>query len=153
MADMVDVLSELISPDADLGFLNPLIDLLKEDVVREKLQETARIYYSNSFITFNLIPWIILAAIIYRLWLMMSEEGYGGSSSGYGAPEAGYGAPEAGYGAPAPAAGYGSRKSDAIASLQAQVAALQESYGFGGDQGNYGAYDTQNPDVAAAYGS
>ena len=130
-----------------------LEEILSNGEVTEKLEEAGRLYYSNSFITFNLIPWIILAAIIYRLWLMMSEEGYGGSGSGYGAPEAGYGAPEAGYGAPAPAAGYGSRKSDAIASLQAQVAALQESYGFGGDQGNYGAYDTQNPDVAAAYGS
>lgn len=95
----------------------PLMELIEDDDVREKVSETARIFFSNGNITVNLIPALLVGLGLLALKSLLgipllgllgggdTATGYGGGSSGYGAPDAGYGAPDAGYGAPD--AGYG----------------------------------------------
>eukprot|EP00090_Calanus_glacialis_P027071 TRINITY_DN42607_c0_g1_i1.p1 TRINITY_DN42607_c0_g1~~TRINITY_DN42607_c0_g1_i1.p1 ORF type:complete len:238 (-),score=67.64 TRINITY_DN42607_c0_g1_i1:312-992(-) len=116
----------------------PLLELFNNKEVQARMMdtlETARIYYTGTDITINLI-WSIL--IFGGLLLLLKpllgiplldnilgamtgsspsygsgiSDGYGAPDAGYGAPDAGYGAPDAGYGAPdagygAPDAGYG----------------------------------------------
>ena len=131
--------------------------ILTSGEVTEKLEEAGRLYYSNSFVTFNLLPLVIAAVVLYYIFgNWESGDSYGGSSSGYDAPEAGYGAPEAsyaapdaGYGAPAPNAGYGFRlnKRNTILDLQAKIASLQDKqYGATENEayGAYSPYDTSS---------
>jgi len=97
----------------------PLMDLWKLPLVQENIEESARIFFSNTDQTVSLIPALIAGVLAVLLLLgfpllkgLLGGDGGGGSGygapaepSGYGAPDAGYGAPDAGYGAPD--AGYG----------------------------------------------
>lgn len=102
-----------------------LMDLWNTPGVAEKLEETARVYFANSILTINLIPALLVGALLlfllppllgfpilngllgggggasYGSNLEISD-GYGAPSPSYGAPEPAYGAPEPSYGAPAP---------------------------------------------------
>merc|ERR1712113_495389 len=102
------------------------MDLWNTPGVQENLEQSARVFFSNSFQTINLIPALLVGALLlfllppllgfpilngllggggggasYGSNLEISD-GYGAPSSSYGAPEASYGAPEPSYGAPAP---------------------------------------------------
>merc|ERR1712217_653542 len=58
-------MTEFVSPGApgnQLQFLDPLFELWANPVVREKLEETGRLWWSNSDITVNL--WWSLAAVL-----------------------------------------------------------------------------------------
>jgi len=84
--------------------------------VADKLEESARIFFSSSELTVSLIPALIVGLLLLFLIplaipiLLPKLGGSGGASygsnlevsDGYGAPDAGYGAPDAGYGAPEP---------------------------------------------------
>jgi len=110
-----------------------LMDLWNTPGVAEKLEETARVYFANSILTINLIPALLVGALLlfllppllgfpilngllgglggggggasYGSNLEISD-GYGAPSSSYGAPEPSYGAPEPSYGAPAASNSY-----------------------------------------------
>merc|ERR1711936_1073333 len=103
-----------------MASLAPLISQLATDeYVQEKVAETARQFFSNSFLTVSLWPAIIVGALFLLLGLPLLSMIFGesGGSTGYGAPEPSYGAPEPSYGAPepsygAPSSSYGYRRSD-----------------------------------------
>jgi len=106
-------------------------------------EETARVYFANSILTINLIPALLVGALLlfllppllgfpllngllgglggggggasYGSNLEISD-GYGAPSSSYGAPEPSYGAPEPSYGAPEPSYGAPAPSYDAPAS-------------------------------------
>merc|ERR1712186_109494 len=94
----------------------------------EKIEESARVFFSNSILTVNLIPALLVGALLLFLLPFLLglpilnglgggggsasygsnlevSDGYGAPSSSYGAPEASYGAPEPSYGAPEPSYG------------------------------------------------
>merc|ERR1712037_337304 len=104
------------------NLLTPVFDLLQDEVVREKLEDSARVFFSNSNLTINLIPALIIGALglLFLLPLlgipildilggMMSDVVGGGHGGGYSAP------------------GDTTYYDQTIADLQQQVAALQES--------------------------
>merc|ERR1711936_411761 len=103
-----------------MASLAPLISQLATDeYVQEKVAETARQFFSNSFLTVSLWPATIVGALFLLLGLPLLSMIFGesGGSTGYGAPEPSYGAPEPSYGAPepsygAPSSSYGYRRSD-----------------------------------------
>merc|ERR1712088_465910 len=117
------------------NLLTPVFDMLQDEVVREKLEDSARVFFSNSNLTINLIPALIigLLGLLFLLPLLgipildILGDGMaaavGGSS--YGAPDAGYGAPSTGYGYVA--RGDTTYYDQTIADLQSQVEALQTS--------------------------
>merc|ERR1711902_296074 len=104
--------------------------------VAEKLEETARVYFANSILTINLIPALLVGALLLFLLppllgfpilngLLGGLGGGGGGASygsnleisdGYGAPSSSYGAPEPSYGAPEPSYGAPAASYDAPAS-------------------------------------
>merc|ERR1712203_790497 len=107
--------------DINLDFLKPLYELVQNEEVQKKLDETARLYWSpdvdDNTVTVNLIPSLIvliIAALVAlpllgvpifgllgdSLKVGVGGGGYGAPSSGYGAPSSDYGAPSSGYGAP-----------------------------------------------------
>merc|ERR1712203_419205 len=115
------------SPNMD-NLAASLMELWNTPGVAEKVEETARVYFANSILTINLIPALLVGALLlfllppllgfpilngllggggggggasYGSNLEISD-GYGAPSSSYGAPEPSYGAPEPSYGAPAP---------------------------------------------------
>merc|ERR1712141_972252 len=113
------------SPNMDSPLAASLMDLWDTPGVQENLEQSARVFFSNSFQTINLIPALLVGALLlfllppllgfpilngllggggggasYGSNLEISD-GYGAPSSSYGAPEASYGAPEPSYGAPA----------------------------------------------------
>merc|ERR1712172_181196 len=117
------------SPNMDT-LATSLMDLWNTPGVAEKLEETARVYFANSILTINLIPALLVGALLlfllppllglpilngllggggggasYGSNLEISD-GYGAPSSSYGAPEPSYGAPEPSYGAPAASNSY-----------------------------------------------
>merc|ERR1712203_398188 len=117
-----------------------LMDLWNTPGVQENLEQSARVFFSNSFQTINLIPALLVGALLlfllppllgfpilngllggggggasYGSNLEISD-GYGAPSSSYGAPEASYGAPEPSYGAPEPSYGAPAASYDAPAS-------------------------------------
>merc|ERR1712018_773412 len=112
------------------NLLTPVFDLLQDEVVREKLEESARVFFSNSNLTINLIPALIIGALglLFLLPLLgipildilggMMSDVVGGHGGGYSAPSTGYGYV---------ARGDTSYYDQTIADLQQQVAALQES--------------------------
>merc|ERR1711936_726040 len=128
--------------DINLDFLKPVYELVQNEEVQKKLDETARLYWSpdvdSNTVTVNLIPSIIVLIIAALVALPLlgvpifgllgdSLKGVGvGGGGGYGAPSTDYGAPSSGYGSP-----HG--RSDiayyeqSIADLQQQVASLQGS--------------------------
>merc|ERR1712242_358823 len=96
-----------------MASLAPLISQLATDeYVQEKVAETARQFFSNSFLTVSLWPAIIVGALFLLLGIPLLSMIFGdtGGSTGYGAPEPSYGAPEPSYGAPS--SSYGYRRSD-----------------------------------------
>merc|ERR1712228_1003900 len=131
--------------DINLDFLKPVYELVQNEEVQKKLDETARLYWSpdvdSNTVTGNLIPSIIVLIIAALVALPLlgvpifsllgdSLKGVGvGGGAGYGAPSTDYGAPSSGYGAPS----HGHGRSDiafyeqSIADLQQQVANLQGS--------------------------
>jgi hypothetical protein len=108
-------MTEFVSPGSStnqLQFLQPLSELWADPVVREKLEETGRLWWSNSDITVNL--WWSLAAILIGvatlllfLWLLGFDVLSSSSGSGYGLA-------------------YRS-DNDIIGELHARVSALEES--------------------------
>merc|ERR1711894_412155 len=106
------------SPNMDTTLATSLMDLWNTPGVSEKLEETARVYFANSILTVNLIPALLVGALLLFLLplfgfpLLDKHLGGGGGgasygsnleiSDGYGAPSSSYGAPEPSYGAPAP---------------------------------------------------
>merc|ERR1712038_1740039 len=119
------------SPNMDT-LATSLMELWNTPGVAEKVEETARVYFANSILTINLIPALLVGALLlfllppllgfpilngllgglggggggasYGSNLEISD-GYGAPSSSYGAPEPSYGAPEPSYGAPEPSYG------------------------------------------------
>merc|ERR1711936_756088 len=133
--------------DINLDFLKPLYELVQNEEVQKKLDETARIYWSpdvdDNTVTVNLIPSLIvliIAALValpllgVPIFSLLSD-----SLKGVGVGGGGYGAPSSGYGAP-------SGRSDiayyeqSIADLQQQVASLQGSTYYNSPAGD-GAQD------------
>jgi len=127
------------SPNMDT-LATSLMDLWNTPGVAEKVEETARVYFANSILTINLIPALLVGALLlfllppllgfpilngllggggggasYGSNLEISD-GYGAPSPSYGAPEPSYGAPEPSYGAPEPSYGAPAPSYDAPAS-------------------------------------
>merc|ERR1712018_204995 len=116
--------------DINLDFLKPLYELVQNEEVQRKMEETARLYWSpgvdSNTVTVNLIPSVI--ALIIAALIALPLLGVpifsllGDSLKGVGVGGAGYGAPSHGHG-----------RSDiafyeqSIADLQQQVANLQGS--------------------------
>merc|ERR1712172_167490 len=86
----------------DLSFLEPVYELVRDEEVRSKLEETGRIFFANSNLTINLIPALIigLLGLLFLLPLlgipildilggMMSDVVGGGHGGGYSAPSTG----------------------------------------------------------------
>merc|ERR1712051_320193 len=125
-----------LSPDMDTLAVS-LVDLWHTPGVQEKIEESARVFFSNSILTVNLIPALLVGALLLFLLpfllglpILNGLGGGGGSASygsnlevsdGYGAPSSSYGAPEASYGAPAPSY-------DAPASNSYDAPAVSNSY-------------------------
>merc|ERR1711990_741264 len=109
------------SPNMD-NLATSLMELWNTPGVAEKVEETARVYFANSILTINLIPALLVGALLLFLLppllgfpilngLLGGLGGGGGGASygsnleisdGYGAPSSSYGAPEPSYGAPEP---------------------------------------------------
>merc|ERR1712186_230060 len=127
-----------LSPDMDTLAVS-LVDLWHTPGVQEKIEESARVFFSNSILTVNLIPALLVGALLLFLLPFLlglpilnglgggggsasygsnleGSDGYGAPSSSYGAPEASYGAPEPSYGAPEPSYGAPAASYDAPAS-------------------------------------
>merc|ERR1712045_1034879 len=139
--------------DINLDFLKSLYELVQNEEVQKKLDETARLYWSpdvdSNTVTVNLIPSVIVLIIAALVALPLlgvpifsllgdSLKGVGvGGGGGYGAPSSDYGAPSSGYGAPS----HGHGRSDiasyeqSIADLQQQVANLQGSAYYPASEG------------------
>merc|ERR1712014_551787 len=131
--------------DINLDFLKPLYELVQNEEVQRKMEETARLYWSpdvdSNTVTVNLIPSVIALIIAALIALPLlgvpifsllgdSLKGVGVGGGGYGAPSSGYGAPSHGHG-----------RSDiafyeqSIADLQQQVANLQGSAYYPASEG------------------
>jgi len=103
-----------------MASLAPLLSLVSDEYVQEKVIETARQFYSNGDLTVSLWPSIVVGVLFLLLGLPLLGILFGdsaGSTSGYGAPEPSYGAPEPSYGEPepsygAPSSSYGFRRSE-----------------------------------------
>merc|ERR1712083_129955 len=125
------------SPNMDT-LATSLMDLWNTPGVAEKVEETARVYFANSILTINLIPALLVGALLLFLLppllgfpILNGLLGGGGGgasygsnleiSDGYGAPSPSYGAPEASYGAPEPSY-------DAPASNSYDAPAVSNSY-------------------------
>merc|ERR1711899_473750 len=138
--------------DINLDFLKPLYELVQNEEVQRKMEETARLYWSpdvdSNTVTVNLIPSVIALIIAALIALPLlgvpifsllgdSLKGVGVGGGGYGAPSSGYGAPSTDYGAPS----HGHGRSDiafyeqSIADLQQQVANLQGSAYYPASEG------------------
>merc|ERR1712106_449662 len=90
-----------------MDILSPVMDLVHNAFVQEKVEEVAKLFFTSDSITINLLPGLIaggllllllipLLALLFQPAAAASEGGYGG----YSAPEESYGAPESSYGAP-----------------------------------------------------
>merc|ERR1712210_259585 len=139
------------SPNMDT-LATSLMDLWNTPGVAEKVEETARVYFANSILTINLIPALLVGALLlfllppllgfpilngllggggggasYGSNLEISD-GYGAPSPSYGAPEPSYGAPEPSYGAPEPSYGAPAPSYDAPAASNSYDAPASNSY-------------------------
>merc|ERR1739844_651059 len=134
--------------DINLDFLKPVYELVQNEEVQKKLDESARLYWSpdvNDYtVTVNLIPSIIvlIIAALVALPLLgvpifsLRSDGLKGAGVGGG----GYGAPSAGYGAPSHGRSDIAYYEQSIADLQQQVASLQGSTYYNSPAGD-GAQD------------
>merc|ERR1712242_94946 len=88
--------------------LQPLFQLIEKPELREKVEDTARIYFQGDGTSVNLIPALIVGLLLLIGLLKLlglpilasfGLDGLGGDTSGggYGAPSGGYGAPSSGY--------------------------------------------------------
>ena len=78
------------------AFLHPLYELWQDEKVREKVEETGRLFFSNSFLTIDLLRYIywgaaILAGLALLLWLLSGDTFIGGDSYGSSGSGSGYG--------------------------------------------------------------
>merc|ERR1712001_416871 len=102
------------SPNMD-NLATSLMELWNTPGVAEKLEETARVYFANSILTINLIPALLVGALLLFLLPpllgfpilngLLGGLGGGGGGASYGSNleiSDGYGAPSSSYGAPAP---------------------------------------------------
>jgi len=130
----------------DFGFVQPLIELWQDEKIREKLEETGRLYYTNSFLSIDLYVYLywgagIIGGLLLLSWMLGIDF--------FGLIETG-------------GSGYGQiYRSDnvAIAELQEQVATLQGAAAGNNYRGYaepaYAGYETaaaQNTD-GVSYGS
>merc|ERR1712088_455932 len=121
--------------DINLDFLKPVYELVQNEEVQKKLDETARLYWSpdvdDNTVTVNLIPSLIvliIAALVALPLLGVPIFGLlGDSLKGVGVGGGGYGAPSSGYGAPSHGRSDIAYYEQSIADLQQQVASLQGS--------------------------
>lgn len=106
-----------------LDVIAPLLEMFQDQKMQDKAMETARLLFTGTGISVNLIPSIVIFGLLGLITkafgpiLLSLLGGLGGDSGGasygselqisdaYGAPDAGYGAPDAGYGAPASGGG------------------------------------------------
>merc|ERR1712072_141060 len=102
------------SPNMD-NLVTSLMELWNTPGVAEKVEETARVYFANSILTINLIPALLVGALLLFLLPpllgfpllngLLGGLGGGGGGASYGSNlgiSDGYGAPLSSYGAPAP---------------------------------------------------
>merc|ERR1712158_282518 len=135
--------------DINLDFLKPLYELVQNEEVQKKLDETAGLYWSpdvdDNTVTVNLIPSLIvliIAALVALPLLGVPIFGLlGDSLKGVGVGGGGYGAPSSGYGAPSHGRSDIAYYEQSIADLQQQVASLQGSTYYNSPVGD-GAQDT-----------
>ena len=108
-----------------------VLDLWNIPQVQNTVKDTARIFFTSSSVTINLVPALLAAALGLGLLALIAlpllggggdtgasygsnleiTDGYGASASGYNTPASGYDAPASGYDAPAngyeePSSGY-----------------------------------------------
>merc|ERR1712088_409612 len=141
--------------DINLDFIKPVYELVQNEEVQKKLDETARLYWSpdvdDNTVTVNLIPSLIVLIIAAVVALPLlgvpifsllgdSLKGVGVGGGGYGAPSSDYGAPSSGYGAPSHGRSDIAYYEQSIADLQQQVASLQGSTYYNSPVGD-GAQD------------
>merc|ERR1739846_3580 len=141
--------------DLNLDFLKPIYELVQNEEVQKKLDETARLYWSpdvdSNTVTVNMIPSLIvliIAALValpllgVPIFSLLSDglKGAGAGGGSYGAPSSGYGAPSSGYGAPSHGRSDIAYYEQSIADLQQQVASLQGSTYYNSPAGD-GAQD------------
>jgi len=117
-----------------LSLLQPFMDLIEDDFLREKVEDTARVYFTSPNFTVNLIPAIIIGLLLLIGLLKLlglpilasfGLDGIGGSGDGgYGAPSGGYGTPSSGYGQ---AYARGDYFDSTVADLQEQINQLVAS--------------------------
>merc|ERR1711910_313917 len=134
--------------DINLDFLKPLYELVQNEEVQRKMEETARLYWSpdvdDNTVTVNLIPSVI--ALIIAALIALPLLGVpifsllGDSLKGVGVGGGGYGAPSSGYGAPSHGRSDIAYYEQSIADLQQQVASLQGSTYYNSPAGD-GAQD------------
>jgi len=111
-----------------LAILQPLMDLIEEPVLREKVEDTARIYFTGTGTTVNLVPALIvglllLVGLLKLLGLpILASFGIGGGDS------------DGGYGTSGGGSGYGQAYArgdnyfdQSVADLQQQINQLIES--------------------------
>merc|ERR1712117_692789 len=118
--------------DINLDFLKPLYELVQNEEVQRKMEETARLYWSpdvdDDTVTVNLIPslivLIIAAVVALPLLGVPIFSLLGDSLKGVGVGGGGYGAPSSGYGAPSHGRSDIAYYEQSIAGLQQQVASL-----------------------------
>merc|ERR1719438_411528 len=153
-----------MSPDTLVSMLQPLYNLIEDQDTRDKVEETARLYFANTngngSVTVNLIPAIIIGLLLLIGLLKLlglpilasfGLDGIGGSGDGgYGAPSGGYGTPSSGYGQ---AYARGDYFDSTVADLQEQINQLVASnealtnqvyYGSGVATNSVGAGLTSN---------
>jgi len=154
-------------------FIAPLLELFNNKDVQERMEETARIYFTSNNVTVNLVWSFLIFGLLGLLLKPLfgiplldnilgamtgggGDPAYGsGISGGYGAPDAGYGAPDAGYGAPdagygAPDAGYGAPDAGYDAPDSGYDAPASGGSGYDAPSSGYDSPDTYGSPAAAA---
>merc|ERR1712128_157688 len=87
-----------------MAILSPVMDLVQNAFVQEKVEEAAKLFFTSDSVSINLLPGLIVGALLVLLLIpllaLLFQPTASGGSTGYGAPEETYGAPSSGYGAP-----------------------------------------------------
>merc|ERR1712106_373573 len=99
-----------------MAILSPVMDLVQNAFVQEKVEEVAKLFFTSDSVSINILPGLIVGGLLLLLLIpllaLLFQPAASGGATGYGAPEETYGAPSPGYGAPeetygAPSPGYG----------------------------------------------
>merc|ERR1712106_539237 len=99
-----------------MAILSPVMDLVQNAFVQEKVEEAAKLFFTSDSVSINLLTGLIVGALLLLLLIpllaLLFQPAASGGATGYGAPEETYGAPYPEYGAPeetygAPSPGYG----------------------------------------------